>query len=75
MAEDALVEVDATEALDPLWIPDCLEALGRAPRQRRVERAAPEVVDRYDLARPDPLQTGVVQSRSQRLGQQRDTRA
>ena len=69
--EDRLVEVDAAEPLHALGSAELLEAgLGLA-QDRRVERAAAEVVDRDDRAGRDALLARVVDRRRLRLGQQR----
>ena len=70
--EERLVEVDAAEPLHPLGPAELLEAgLGLA-QDRRVERAAAEVVDGDDGAGRDALLARVVDGGGLGLGQERD---
>ena len=71
VVEDRLVEVDAAEPLDALGRAEHLPAAGGPAEDRGVERAAPEVVDRDDLAGFEPFVRGVVDRRRLGLGEQR----
>jgi hypothetical protein len=71
VAEDRLVDVDATEPLDALRPAEHGEdAVVGAAQHGGVEGAAAEVVHREDGARLQPLRRGVVVGGGHRLGQQ-----
>ena len=72
MGHDSVVEVDATQPLQPDRLAERLEARGRATEHGGVERATAEVVHGDDLADGHPRTGCVVDGRGDRLGDQRD---
>ncbi len=68
-AEDGLVEIDATQAIDALGGTEDLEAGRGLAQHGGIEGAAAEVVDGDDLARFDTGRAGVVDGGRLRLAQ------
>ena len=71
-SEQRLVEVDAAEPLEALGLTEQLEPVVGLAQDRRVERAAAEVVDRDDRAGRHALLAGVVERGRLGLGEHRD---
>ena len=67
-----LVEVDAAESLEAFGRPEDLGTAFVALHDRRVERAAAEVIDRDDVAGREPTEAGVVHGGGYRLGYEGD---